>query len=561
MRDSDEQVRATAVRVLGDNRVTDAERAIVKRMYDESPHVQSLAALAAARLRTTRAADALIDLASQYDNADAIVRHAAATGMAGCLTDAALEQLADHERLAVRLSAVLAARQKRSPVLVEFLDDTDETIVTEAARAIYDLPLYDLFSQLAQLVKRPLQSDAALRRALAAQYRLGQADHADHLAAFAADSSRLLPLRLFAVSLLAAWESTSQRDVVLGMWRPRGENHIRADVVAAVKQHLAGLMNGGSEIRNATARLAARLGIAEAEQYLRQLLWDHDRPGKERAGFLLALAALEPGDMQQLCEKAITDDQPRVRAAGRIVLARLQPAAVMGSLGDALRNGTELEKQSAVAVLADIGQDAADARLTELLRAVRSDALPAFLTLDVVSAAERRSPANPELATELAGYRSSLPTDDSLAPYRPALQGGNAERGGRLFVQRNSLGCVRCHQVDGRGGAVGPDLTHVATRLTRDELLESILQPSQSISKGYETQVLTLASGRIVTGIVQEKNDREWVLLTADERTIRVPLEEVEETSHGQSAMPTGLVNYLTPFDLRDLIEYLASLK
>jgi len=47
-------------------------------------------------------------------------------------------------------------------------------------------------------------------------------------------------------------------------------------------------------------------------------------------------------------------------------------------------------------------------------------------------------------------------------------------------------GCTGCHKISGEGGAIGPELTHVGSRLSANLIRESILQPDAKIAKGYE---------------------------------------------------------------------------
>ena len=139
--------------------------------------------------------------------------------------------------------------------------------------------------------------------------------------------------------------------------------------------------------------------------------------------------------------------------------------------------------------------------------------------------------------------------------------GGNAERGERLFQQRAVLGCVKCHRVNGKGGAVGPDLAGIGSRLSREEILESIADPNKSIAKGYETAVIAKDDGRVVSGIIQKMDDDKVIIMTVDEKLITIDRNEIEEVTRGKSAMPEDIITYLTTFDLRDLMEYLATLK
>src|SRR5262249_13177455 len=62
--------------------------------------------------------------------------------------------------------------------------------------------------------------------------------------------------------------------------------------------------------------------------------------------------------------------------------------------------------------------------------------------------------------------------------------------------------CAQCHILFGTGGKVGPELTG-SNRANLDYLLENILDPSAIIPKEYAATLLTLTSGRQVTGIIR----------------------------------------------------------
>ena len=77
----------------------------------------------------------------------------------------------------------------------------------------------------------------------------------------------------------------------------------------------------------------------------------------------------------------------------------------------------------------------------------------------------------------------------------PAAPGGGAAGGGGPAFAGGSTdpnaiitaaGCLGCHKLDGQGGTVAPDLTHVGARRTLNSIRGKILDPSQSIAQGYE---------------------------------------------------------------------------
>jgi len=148
-----------------------------------------------------------------------------------------------------------------------------------------------------------------------------------------------------------------------------------------------------------------------------------------------------------------------------------------------------------------------------------------------------------------------------LAPYRVTLAGGDAAAGGEIFRLRTDVSCIRCHTVAGTGGIVGPVLDGVGTRQNREYLLESIVNPNAKIAPGFEGVLLRLKDGRTLSGVVKKESDVDLEIVDADSHLTSVPKADIAARQRGQSAMPEGLANLLAKRDLRDLVEFLASLK
>jgi quinoprotein glucose dehydrogenase len=197
--------------------------------------------------------------------------------------------------------------------------------------------------------------------------------------------------------------------------------------------------------------------------------------------------------------------------------------------------------------------------LTEWLDLLLKGDVPAEIRLDLLEAAGRRSVKR--VKELLARYEAARPKGDKLSPYREVLAGGDAEAGRRVFFYKSEVSCLRCHKVKGEGGDVGPELAGIGTRQKRDYLLESIVDPNKQIAKGYETVVLTLTSGQIKTGILKSEDAKAVRLMTPEGALVTVPKDEIEQRARGPSAMPEDLPRHLTRRELRDLIEFLASLK
>ncbi|HMB05951.1 MAG TPA: HEAT repeat domain-containing protein, partial [Isosphaeraceae bacterium] len=140
---------------------------------------------------------------------------------------------------------------------------------------------------------------------------------------------------------------------------------------------------------------------------------------------------------------------------------------------------------------------------------------------------------------------------------------GDPRKGESIFFDPKGIGCLKCHAAGGRGTAgIGPDLTGLALKYDKAELVRSVLEPSDRIATGYRPVLLALRDGKVLTGLVRSETDSYVEIVDADAKLTRVPKAEVEGRRVGDiSIMPTGLVDTLTPLEFTDLISYLQSLK
>ncbi|MBX3414472.1 MAG: HEAT repeat domain-containing protein [Pirellulales bacterium] len=169
-----------------------------------------------------------------------------------------------------------------------------------------------------------------------------------------------------------------------------------------------------------------------------------------------------------------------------------------------------------------------------------------------------------ENARNLSTIRRDQSTADQkkrLEELASRLEGGNAKQGERIFHD-NRAACVVCHRVQNEGGQIGPDLTKIGSIRAPRDLLESIVVPSASFARGYETYAIATSTGIPLTGVIAKETATTIVLRTTNREELRIPREDIEAIERSQiSVMPDGLDRQLSNEELRDLIAYLSSLK
>jgi putative heme-binding domain-containing protein len=148
--------------------------------------------------------------------------------------------------------------------------------------------------------------------------------------------------------------------------------------------------------------------------------------------------------------------------------------------------------------------------------------------------------------------------DDALAAVGRGLNGRDAKRGREMFA---AAGCVLCHQINGEGSAVGPDLSTLGQRFTVRDILEATIHPSKAMSDQYQMVTLELADGRTLSGRIVSRDEQVTRIATNLMRPTEsetVPNNTIRKaTAHPVSTMPSGLLNALNEEELKNLVAYL----
>jgi quinoprotein glucose dehydrogenase len=555
----DAEVRAQAARVLGDARWASSGAALTARLGDESPRVRAFAAIGLGKLRYREAVGPLLGLLRDNADRDPYLRHAGVMGLAGIGDLDALLASSSDPSASARMGVLLALRRLERPEVARFLNDPEPLLVVEAARAIYDVPITLALPRLAGVAVSSSSSDPLLRRVLNANARMGGRAQASTVAALAARTDVPTPIRVEALQVLAAWAQPAGLDRVVGLWRPLPPRPAE-DAIVALRMVLPNLLHDApNAVALAALRAIGPLPIKEAGPALVALASDASRDAAPRAEAIRALDRLDDAGLAAAVRRALDDRDASLRVEARKLLARLAPGEAIPILQSVLEQGSIAERRGALAALGDVRGPAADrARLRWLDRLGTKD-VPPEVELDLLEAAGRRK--NPEIARRLRKIDDARPHDDPLSPYRETLVGGDAERGWKIFSEKAEVECIRCHKARDRGGEVGPDLNGIGSRQDRRYLLESIVTPDRQIAKGFETLVIAAADGQVHTGIVKEDTPDHIRLIKPDGKFVEVPKADIEEQKRGASAMPQDLIKHLSRSEVRDLVEFLATVK
>ena len=243
------------------------------------------------------------------------------------------------------------------------------------------------------------------------------------------------------------------------------------------------------------------------------------------AGLIVERASLEAADLVLIADAVAAAgplETPRLLApfgrsrddgAGRALIAALGKSAARGSIRpDLLRS-----------VLAGYSE------------AVRAEAAPLLRALEEADAGQVQR----------------------LEQLLASVQAGDVRRGQEVFNSAK-VACTSCHAIGYVGGRLGPDLTRIGEVRTERDLLESIVFPSASFARGYEPVSVTTTDGNSVHGVLRSESSTEVVVLTADNREVRMARQQVDTVRPGTiSLMPQGLEAQISRGELADLLAFL----
>ncbi|MCA9011376.1 MAG: PQQ-dependent sugar dehydrogenase, partial [Planctomycetaceae bacterium] len=200
----------------------------------------------------------------------------------------------------------------------------------------------------------------------------------------------------------------------------------------------------------------------------------------------------------------------------------------------------------------------------QLLHSIDNGELPATVVdLTIQNATKHREVSIRDLFERFLPPEERIKRLGSLVrPEQVLSLTGDAARGREVFFETNGVSCKNCHRIAQEGKEVGPELTTIGKKLSRAQLLESILEPSKQIDPKFVTYLAETKSGKLFTGLLLEKAESEVVLKDAQNNQHRLATGDIEQlVPQRQSLMPDLLVRDMTAQQVADLLEYLSSLR
>lgn len=388
--------------------------------------------------------------------------------------------------------------------------------------------------------------------------------------------------------LAAVWSSVNRENVgdVVASLLKAGENELPATVlepavrlvlglggpqdVAAVVESLSVVAQEGpsSQQLAVAGQLLAHMrgkqhgAEADVEQFspLLKAAWElagddsSDTPKRLLALRLIVLSGDSPKKAISLLSPLLAPQQsPEVRQSAIELIATVEDAQASEALLEAWRGFTTASRATTFDVLL---RDPQSTRL--LLQKVGKGSIE-LSDFDAMQRQRLLTHADEAIRAEAVEMLAGAidPNREAMVrEYVAAANGtGDATRGQQVFSKH----CTSCHQLQGEGHKVGPDLAAVTTRSPL-ALIESILDPNRAVEERYRSYSALTLNGLAHTGILHDETSTSVTLLEQQgkQQTLLRSDIDVLETA-GKSLMPEGLERDVTKEDMNDLLAYLGT--
>ena len=490
---------------------------------------------------------------------DLYLRHAITLALARIGEIDPIVALKNHEHPAARLGAVLTLRQLSDPSIAEFLTDESEEVVAEAARAINDdWSIVDALPDLANLIQTTKHTSIPLmRRVINANLRLDNLNQVEYLIQYALSAENQSELRSEAIEGAMFWDDPSPLDRVDGRFRGYKERDRNA-LIQLVKEYANDLLSIADEtVLQSVLKMAAVLELNDNLDKIANIQ-QISRSAQVREEALNTIVSLDAENSKNAITLGMKDKVSSVRANAITFLTKgnFTGAEILELTGPIFQSGSTDEQQQLLNIMSELPAEQVLSTTNDLLDRMRNGTFNRALALEFKDVLK-----NTNQNDALEEFNELQNTEESIADYAEALYGGNA-RAGRGYFRWNSEGqCTRCHNIQENTitAGVGPRLQGVGSRLSREQILESLIDPSARIAPGYGAIVLTLTDGEQVSGLLLGEDEEEYRLQGSEAEPLRIPKARVEEAQTLPSSMP-AMGQIMSTRELRNMVEFLSSL-
>jgi len=336
------------------------------------------------------------------------------------------------------------------------------------------------------------------------------------------------------------------------------EEHLRPLKTLAIQSE--------GQIRMHAIRLIGLMEYEDASETIIRIATDQDMETDVRAAALEAVGAMDVEERQDLLVHYATHaGQPLLRSTAIVSLAQFDMPSAAESAAAYLTEEVEPERLASQVMAAFVHKAGGSKALAEVLKnysisSVASQKLQRMLY-------ETGNP-DPVLITTLNQQTNAPETSKDYSESlvhnlaTQAKREGNPQNGQSLY---SKLACNACHQINGVGGMIGPDLTAIGTTLAPERIIEELMWPGRQIKEGFAPVEIHTKDDRILIGYERttfQRPDAEQLILrdTVSTELIKINKNEIQTSRKLGSMMPEGLTDGVSEKELLDLVQYLIQL-
>ncbi|HKQ39241.1 MAG TPA: c-type cytochrome, partial [Verrucomicrobiae bacterium] len=300
----------------------------------------------------------------------------------------------------------------------------------------------------------------------------------------------------------------------------------------------------------AAAELAGVLKVASLEPRLTSLMLASETEPDVKAALAQAIVSIQPNDL------------------AAALAAILPDAGISSSLRDMIV-GAVARKTKSEDVFAEVFRSVSHRVQIKLGQALAGTAVGAEYLL---SSAPRsllmdRTVKEKLFAAKIPNERIEKLTQGLSAPnealqklverrqrkFEPAK--ARSSEGANIFQQN----CAVCHQVDGNGGLVGPQLDGVGNRGI-ERLCEDVIDPNRNVDPAFRSTLIVLKDGDVQSGLFRREEGETIVLAESTGKEISIPKNKIAERRQSEtSLMPENFGELLNDEQFNNLLAFLLS--
>jgi putative heme-binding domain-containing protein len=312
--------------------------------------------------------------------------------------------------------------------------------------------------------------------------------------------------------------------------------------------------------QQAAADLARLLPLPTLEPKLTELLLDSTLELEARSAAARALLAFNPNEDLEPLSPLIADAAMPGPLREKICGAVAGKYAVAPSHAILVESSRSLPRRLQIQLAQSLAASANGAE--NLLRMVSNREAPASVLLERSVKEKMLALKRPNIAARLEELTAGLkpPSEEVQKMIDKRRKNYNAATtsatdGERVFTQN----CRACHQLDGIGSVIGPQLDGIGNR-GLERLCEDILDPNRSIDPAFRSSLWTLKDGDVVSGLFRRNDGETVVLADTTGKEISIPKKQIAAQRESEiSLMPENFGELLSESDLNDLLTYLLS--